>query len=725
MKHSLILASAITLSAACSTLEMDIQPPIQDDVVFFASFEQPSDNGTRVYANEDLLLRWTADDRVSIFNKNTYNQQYAFTGETGDNAGGFRKVESDEFMTGNAISNVVSVYPYQTSTKITESGVVTATLPSVQAYAENSFGLGANTMVSVTSDNFLQYKNVGGYLVLNLYGEGVSVSSITLKGNKGEKLAGKATVTMPLNGVPTVAVADDATPEITLTCESPVLLGTTPEESTLFWFVVPPVSFNEGFTITVSTPSGESFEKSTAKSVVIERNNLSKMSPIEVVPSINPHRYLTFSSEGETSISLANYEGNAPVLYVSYDKNNWTLWDYSELKYSSSQPLYICGYNPDGLSSSEYISTDYRWITHYSAFTASGSNFSVTGDVLSLIDCVHDSTDIPLSSNSFYGLFQNCISLTKAPDLPATVLADGCYSSMFSGCTGLTMAPDLPATTLAGGCYSDMFSGCTSLTTPPDLPATILASSCYSGMFSGCTSLTMAPDLPATVLANTCYLNMFSGCTSLTMAPDLPATTLEASCYYTMFNGCTSLTTPPDLPATTLAAFCYTGMFYGCTGLRTAPELPATTLAQWCYELMFYGCTSLTKAPDLPATTLAQWCYDLMFFGCSSLTKAPDLPATTLAKYCYSNMFSGCSSLTKAPDLPATTLVDGCYSNMFSGCTSLNYVKCLATNVLETSSHAGWLSGVASEGKFVKPRDIWWVSGDSGIPEGWTVLDAE
>ena len=139
MKHSLILASAITLLAACSIQEMDIQPPIQDDVVFFASFEQPSENGTRVYANEDLLLRWTADDRVSIFNRNTYNQQYAFTGETGDNAGGFRKVESDEFMTGNAISNIVSVYPYQMSTKIAENGSISVTLPAVQAYAEDKY----------------------------------------------------------------------------------------------------------------------------------------------------------------------------------------------------------------------------------------------------------------------------------------------------------------------------------------------------------------------------------------------------------------------------------------------------------------------------------------------------------------------------------------------------------------------------------------------------------
>ena len=736
MKHSLILASAITLLAACSIQEMDIQPPIQDDVVFFASFEQPSENDTRVYANEDLLLRWTADDRVSIFNRNTYNQQYAFTGETGDNAGGFRKVESDEFMTGNAISNIVSVYPYQMSTKIAENGSISVTLPAVQAYAEDTFGLGANTMASVTSDNFLQYKNVGGYLVLKLYGDGISVSSITLKGNKGEKLAGKATVTMPLNGVPTVAVADDATPEITLTCESPVLLGTTPEESTLFWFVVPPVSFSEGFTITVSTPSGGTFEKSTSKSVAVERNNLSKMSPIEVVP-VQP-KYLAFISEGTTTVSLVNEYGmNAPVLYYSFDQTDWTEWDYSELTFTSSQPLYFRGKNPEGFSTESY---------RFSHFKTEGSNFEVSGDIMSLIDSDQELISIP-SIYCFYRLFSGCVGLTKAPTLPATTLAQNCYREMFAGCTGLTTAPTLPATTLAEGCYAYMFNDCTSLTTAPDLPAATLAKSCYVGMFYRCTSLITAPSLPAATLAEGCYGGMFDGCTRLTTAPDLPATTLAPSCYQYMFEGCTSLTTAPDLPATTLGQSCYEGMFYDCTSLTTAPDLPATTLGQSCYKNMFYGCTSLTTAPYLsattlaqsccaemfrnctslttapnllPATTLAPSCYYMMFYGCTSLLAAPDLPATTLAPSCYSemfwlctsmtsapsilpattlaswcyyNMFSGCTSLTAAPDLPATTLAPSCYSHMFDGCTSLTQAPDLPAPTLVENCYEGMFNG--------------------------------
>ena len=86
-------------------------------------------------------------------------------------------------------------------------------------------------------------------------------------------------------------------------------------------------------------------------------------------------------------------------------------------------------------------------------------------------------------------MFNGCTSLTTAPALPATVMANNCYLNMFQNCTSLTTAPALPATTLASGCYNGMFYNCANLTTAPALPATTLASSCYGYMFSGCTSL--------------------------------------------------------------------------------------------------------------------------------------------------------------------------------------------------------------------------------------------
>ena len=218
--------------------------------------------------------------------------------------------------------------------------------------------------------------------------------------------------------------------------------------------------------------------------------------------------------------------------------------------------------------------------------------------------------------------WHNVVSMycTSYFDMYESVIEYAFYR-MFEGCTSLTKAPALPATTLADYCYSSMFKGCTSLTEAPVLPATTLANNCYQNMFNGCTSLTEAPVLPATTLANYCYQNMFNGCRKLAKAPVLPVTTLAGGCYYHMFNGCTSLTEAPALPATTLASNCYNSMFYGCTSLTKAPALPATTLANYCYQNMFNGCTSLTKSPELPATTLNDFCYYRMFYGCSNLNE--------------------------------------------------------------------------------------------------------
>ena len=60
-------------------------------------------------------------------------------------------------------------------------------------------------------------------------------------------------------------------------------------------------------------------------------------------------------------------------------------------------------------------------------------------------------------------MFNGCKSLTKAPALPATTLANYCYNSMFFGCSSLIEAPELPATRLTGSCYYGMFNSANNL----------------------------------------------------------------------------------------------------------------------------------------------------------------------------------------------------------------------------------------------------------------------
>ena len=139
---------------------------------------------------------------------------------------------------------------------------------------------------------------------------------------------------------------------------------------------------------------------------------------------------------------------------------------------------------------------------------------------------------------------------------------------------------------------------------------------------------------------------------------------------------------------------------------------------------LFSGNAKLINAKNLvlPATTLANRCYYGVFQNCTALVNAPKLPAVNLETHCYANMFRYCSSLVSAPDLPATTLATNCYMQMFQNCSSLNYVKCLSTNG-DSGFCGSWLASVKSNGTFIKASGAVWASGQSGIPDGWPVIE--
>ena len=230
--------------------------------------------------------------------------------------------------------------------------------------------------------------------------------------------------------------------------------------------------------------------------------------------------YLTFTAEKEnSSFSIEDHDIKSNIFYSLDNGKTWNQLTEQPVKLAKGDRALLKGGKPDQTPSEE----------NYSSFKMEGA-IAASGSVMSLVDGNGEGETIPYAY-CFYRLFEHCSSLTKAPELLATTLADCCYQNMFSGCTNLTQAPELPATTLATSCYVRMFSRCTSLTQAPELPATTLATSCYSYMFHGCSSLTEAPELPATTLKDSCYEYMFCRCTELTKAPDLPATTLIGHCY--------------------------------------------------------------------------------------------------------------------------------------------------------------------------------------------------
>ena len=283
MKRLLTLLALVLCSCAETFVGEEIARPNNANLPdLTASFDD--EEATRTYIEEGKYLRWNEDDRLTAFYGNTLNRQYKFNGATGDNSGTFSLVPSGELGTGNTLDAIYAIYPYDENASITDSGVISLTLPATQSYAENSFGRGANTMLAVTEnleDTFLSFKNACGYLKLKLYNaEGSTIKGIEVNGKKGERLAGAATATIAFGEAPMLAMADDATTSVTLDCGEGVALGRTAEEATELWVVLPATTFAEGLTITATDAEGKVFKKSTTKEVVIERNAIQPMAAL-------------------------------------------------------------------------------------------------------------------------------------------------------------------------------------------------------------------------------------------------------------------------------------------------------------------------------------------------------------------------------------------------------------------------------------------------------------
>ena len=312
MKRVLFLAVPLLVLSSCQMeleqisegSDSEISEP---SIVFHASTESYSTPETRIYADENMKVLWNADDRISIFEKTTYNYQYKFLGEDGETAGDFDKVATSGFHTGGNVDYYYAAYPYRTSNKLSNSGVFTMVLPSEQTYKENSFGIGSNTMVAVSDGDFLAFKNVCGYLSISLYGDNVSVSKVTIQGKNGEKIAGKASISIPFGGLPETTMDGSATESITIECNPALKIGGSSDECTTFWFAIPPVTFSGGITLTIVDDQGGVCTKSASKEIKVERNKLSWMSALKVTPK---YATVSFADPEFESYCLENFDAN-------------------------------------------------------------------------------------------------------------------------------------------------------------------------------------------------------------------------------------------------------------------------------------------------------------------------------------------------------------------------------------------------------------------------------
>lgn len=728
----------------------DIDSIGTDDFYIYANREVPK--STKTELQEDNSIVWTEGDAISFFAGSGMNGGYKListhTGKT-----------TKAIFKGSGIPDVASgpywaVYPYD-ATAMCDGHSITTILQSKQIAKTGTFADSLFISVAKSESNVMTFYNVCGGIKFSVANEGIR--EVVLTNNDGGMLSGTLNIGFNENGIPIVNSITKGSSSIRIIAPD----GGTFAVGKNYYAVIPPVTLSKGITMKFLTRDGKEAENAIRSSSTIERSIFTRILKADAGISFKNCPYLTFLSEGESTLTLSG--GIGIILEYSFDGIGWQrLYDDSAITFTKDSPLFLRGLN-------EKI--------YPAKFILGGSRVACYGNIMKLLDYSKDILKVPeqcfkslfgeckllthapelpattLSKSCYESMFYWCESLEEAPELPAKTLAEKCYSFMFYWCSSLRTPPELPAMTLADWCYSDMFTSCASLETAPELPAKTLAANCYDNMFSYCRSLKISPELPATTLAKGCYRFMFDTCESLEVAPKLPVTELKPSCYAGMFAKCKSLIDPPELPAMTLAYSCYASMFAYCSDKLVPPILPATTLAEDCYAFMFKGssitmppelpatvlasycyyqmfdyCKMLKTAPKLPALILAENCYECMFRGCKSLMSAPQLPATTLSECCYEQMFFECTSLISAPILPALTLASHCYFQMFEKCENLDFVRALFTGYTSDCSGIsdalnGWLSGVKDNGLFIKNKSSRFSKKQMSIPDSWAVSE--
>lgn len=292
-----ILISAIAVCAtlfSCQKKELVEIMPAYDEL--HAVTEVPS--GTRTVMDGYNNVLWSAGDQISAFMKTSLGLKYQLKDSyAGKTSGSFSKVasaSSDDLVGGMELDHIVAYYPYSESVMCSKASggyALQVVLPSEQTYAPDSFGSGVWPMVAVCEDNDITFKNVCGGLKLQLKGI-AKVKTIELKGNAGEILSGEASVTVyPDETLPSIAMASDASRSVLLDCGDGVQLNE--ETATEFILTVPPVAFDNGFTVTVTDARNGVAVLSTDKANPIRRSAILSMPvmEIETEPVFTPTDY--------------------------------------------------------------------------------------------------------------------------------------------------------------------------------------------------------------------------------------------------------------------------------------------------------------------------------------------------------------------------------------------------------------------------------------------------
>ena len=287
-KYILLAACSIASVLSCTRLEEQDVPQAARKVrmTFTAAIEGETAPETKTVlggkmGDEYRKVLWQPEDSIGVSNSLGYEYMDKFVNisEETDTLATFAG-NTDEGDT------YYMFYPYSSDLYATEWDKIHFTLPAEQTYAKESFSSNAMPMVAKGNPHeTLQFYSLCGVLALNITGS-ETIQSISFTGKDAEgnplPIAGDYSVYMNYDDVPEGIYTrnDNNTATVTLGCGKGVALD--PVDSTAFYIVLPPATY-ESFSIIIATTDGKVMLKESSKPLTIRRCNATKTGALTYV----------------------------------------------------------------------------------------------------------------------------------------------------------------------------------------------------------------------------------------------------------------------------------------------------------------------------------------------------------------------------------------------------------------------------------------------------------
>ena len=274
MKKILFITFICALLGACQVNELTEQRDIDE---IYARIECDVETKTSMDANNNI--RWSEGDQVVAFLKSSLGLKYQiesnYVGKTSGRFSKISSVSSDDLYAGFEMDHNVVYYPYSDKVYIEKSGenyALNIVLPTEQTYSEGSFGNGSMPMLAVSEGDDIVFKNVCGGMKLKFKGN-KNIASIKLEGKNKEQLSGAAILTVYADGKsPSIEMESDASTSVSLKCGAGVQLSEN--NITEFIIALPPVTFREGFTVSVTDTEANIYTIETDRGNFVRRSSL-------------------------------------------------------------------------------------------------------------------------------------------------------------------------------------------------------------------------------------------------------------------------------------------------------------------------------------------------------------------------------------------------------------------------------------------------------------------